>query len=141
MLDQALSAIKTINTKPALVIFLSLSLLNLNGEGGVVAAPFSTWAIGLPFSVMTAVILVFLWGELVLRLDGRVHPSSIETWGPMLGCTLLAFAVAVAFNYLGSHPDGLKLDLLMKPLFAPFCTLCLLGVESLKMGRRTSLHQ
>jgi hypothetical protein len=39
MLDQALSAVKTIEAQPALVIFLSLSLLNLGGTGGVIAAP------------------------------------------------------------------------------------------------------
>lgn len=140
MLDQALSAIKTINAKPALVIFLSLSLLNLDGKGGVIASPFSTLAIFLPFAVMAAVVLVFLWGEFVLRLDGSVHPGSIETWGPMFGCTFIAFAIAIAFNYLATHPDGLTFDLLTKPLFAPFCTLCLLGIESLKMGRRARLH-
>jgi hypothetical protein len=60
----------------------------------------------------------------------------MASWGPMIGCSILAFCLLVVFSYLSVHPQGVSFAILADPNFIRTSTLLLLAVETIKIQKR-----
>lgn len=89
----------------------------------------------LPVAVAIAYVLVYLWGDLVVRLNAGLKQNDIASWGPLIGCVVLALCLQITFRYLATHPEGVTFPLLAEPGFVQLCSLYLLALETLKIRR------
>lgn len=135
MLAEILGAVEKTNTRPLLIAFVALSGMSLAGSE-LFHDPIS-WGflLLLPVAVAVADVLVFLWGDGVTRLNAGLRENDIASWGPFIGCAVLALCLQITFRYLATHPEGLTFSLVAEPGFIYLCSLYLLALETLKIKR------
>ena len=135
MLKDILGVVEKVNTRPLLITFLALSMTTFLRAVNLLAEPLSWYAVLLPFFVLLAYGLVWSWISFVHNLNAHLADSDITSWGPIIGCSLLAFCMLIAFSFLSSHPQGISFALLAAPNFIRVCALILLSVETIKISR------
>ena len=135
MLKEIFGVAEKANTRPLLIVFAALSLATLQEGAQLLKDPFQWSALMLPIAVFSAFGVV--WGGFVVlhRLYAALPDNDIMSWGPVIGCSILAFCLLVSFQYLSTHPQGLSFELLSAPGFVRLLMLYLLAVETIKVRR------
>lgn len=136
MLKDILGVIEKTNTRPLLITFLGLTMCTFANGIDILAAP-TSWEtlVLIPFAIFFSYGLVFAWIFLVIDLNARLREGDLASWGPMIGCSILAYALLIVFAYLSSHPNGLSFSILGQPNFIRVGALFLLAAETIKIGR------
>jgi hypothetical protein len=137
MLTEILGVIEKTNTRPLLTAMITISLLIHITEGTILVDPFIPELILLPILGFFADALLYLWIYFIHLMNSRLQENDTASWGPLIGSSLLAFCLLLAFSYLSSHPKDLSLSLLAQPNFIYLCTAFLLATETNKIRRYT----
>jgi hypothetical protein len=135
MLKEILGVVEKTNTRPLLIVFVALALSTFDKKGGPLADPMSWKSLVLPVLVFISYTLVWMWIEFVHRLNDRLADNDIASWGPLVGCSVLAFCIVLTFWYLANHPDHISFSLLGDPGFVRLAALYLLAAETIKIER------
>ncbi|WP_157632235.1 hypothetical protein [Variovorax sp. CF313] len=134
-LKEFLEVLNNVSTRPLLITFCALSMTTWFSNDALRTPTISWDLLFLPILVFSAYVFVWGWMYLVLTLNSRLADNDLFSWGPVIGCTLLALCIRIAFSHLSSHPQGLTFALLGEPNFIHFCTLFLLAAQTLKIRR------
>lgn len=135
MLTEILGVVEKTPPRPLLIVFIALAISTFNRDGGLLANPFSAHALAIPILVSLAYAFVWGWVALVHRLNSSLADNDIASWGPLIGCSVLAFGILVTFKYLSTHPIGLSFALLAEKNFVRVCALFLFAFETIKIKR------
>ncbi|SOZ10605.1 hypothetical protein [Cupriavidus taiwanensis] len=135
MLTELLGVVEKTNTRPLLIAFVALSLLSLSRGANLVANPLSWQTLALPVIVGLSYLLIWFWLALIDRMNSSLSDSDIASFGPLIGCTLLAFCFMLTFSYLAAHGKELDFAILVRREFIHLATLYLLAMETMKIRR------
>ena len=111
MLKELLGAVEKPNGRPLLIVLVAISMVVVApADHTLLTEPLQPALLALPIAVMFAYGLLWIWFSCVHNLNHRLQDNDIGSWGPILGCSVLAGCLLVSFNYLATHPQGLSLD-------------------------------
>jgi len=136
MLKDVLNVAEKADMRNLLTVFVSLALVTYDKDVTLLENPFTWKLLLVPIVVFMAYTTTFAWRMGIHRLNSGLPENDLASWGPLVGCSLLAVAILFSFSYLATHPGGLSFALLGKPEFVRLCTLYLLALESIKIKRR-----
>jgi hypothetical protein len=135
MLSEILGIVEKTNTRPLLLAVGALALSTVNLETSLLTDPLSWRALALPILVVLAYLAVWLWQDLVFRLNSNLSDNDVASWGPLLGCTILAWCLAATLAYFARNPSGPSWALLGEANFVRLLAGYLLAIETIKIKR------
>ncbi|MEW9899816.1 hypothetical protein ABWL39_14430, partial [Chitinivorax sp. PXF-14] len=97
MLGNILGVVEKTNTRPLLITFIALSFVTLLNGGALLKNPFSEQAFGIPVAILFAYCVVWYWSSLIHWLNASLSSNDIASFGPLVGCSILAFCLLVTF--------------------------------------------
>jgi hypothetical protein len=134
MLSEILSIVEKTNTRPLLIVFVSLSAL-VCASPETLQNPFTWTSTLLLLFALVAYALVWCWIIFIIFLNSLLNEADIASYGPLIGGALLSFCLLITFSYLGNHPEGLSFTLLKNPSTTLLLPLYLLSAETIKIKR------
>ena len=135
MLSEILGVIEKTNSRPFLITLITMSMMVKITSGAILVDPI-TWDIAiLPIFGFISYSLVFGWIYMICHINSLLPENDLASWGPIIGSSLMALCLLIAFSYLSVHPQGLGFSLLGQSSFIYICTLFLLSVETTKIRK------
>lgn len=134
MVTEILSILEKFNSKPLLLVFLSISLSSLKPEHILMSQTLENWVI-LIFSIILSYLILMGWSTFIKWLNKRLYSEDISDIGPFFGVIFLTIFVVIVLTFLGNISEPLTFQILREEGFIWTASLLLFALESMKLSR------
>ena len=136
MIKDLLGLLERTDTKPALLILASISLLCLHPDTRTLLDdPISPQGVAIPLAVAIALMTLEAWFRCIDDLNRRLARNDVANYGPMIGYPILVFCLIAAAASVKADPGVISLALLGNPFFYYLAALTLFSVENIRVQR------